>query len=207
MSNPSPAVSCPLKPQLQRLASPANLICDSLHSLRPRRRLPIHHQASIRRIVTRSRQGHPTIAKAIRDLVRSDYLRKAILDPSAIVRQALKMDLQGASQMHICGTVVELLGRAERSQCLISGAPKGAGLDGEGADRAMILGAAIPLAIGQCPRVRYQFFTDYCDAEGARGPGWKRLFRPASMGSVKAVLQARCSWASSLESKRIIWRS
>ena len=59
--------------------------------------------------------------------------------------------------MHICGTSVELLGRAERSQCLISGAPKG--LDGEGADRAMILSAAIPLAIGQCPIVPYQFFA------------------------------------------------
>ena len=106
--------------------------------------------------------------------------------------------------MHICGTIVELLGRAERSQCLISGAPKG--LDGEGADRAMILSAAIPLAIGQCPRVPYQFFTIIV-SEGARGPGWEWLFLPASMRSVRAVLQARRSWASSLESKRIIWRS
>jgi hypothetical protein len=63
--------------------------------------------------------------------------------------------------MCICGTVVKLLGRAERS----SPNPEyrraeGAGLDGEGADRAIILSAAMRVVIGRCPRVRVPVFTE-----------------------------------------------
>ena len=70
----------------------------------------------------------------------------------------------------------------------------------------MILSAAIPLAIGQCPRVPYQFFTIIVMLK-EHEVRWEWLFLPASMRSVRTVLQARRSWASSLESKRIIWRS
>jgi hypothetical protein len=87
-------------------------------------------------------------------------VRKSGLRPSDIVCRLCESDANEHHNGAFAARLPDVLGRAERSSPnATQRRAKGAGLDSEGADRAIICSAVMHMIVGHCPKVRIRIFT------------------------------------------------